>query len=303
MTSQQEITLESITRTCAQLVLDNLHNSPARQFLEMETSQIIKKSLLGDQHADSTAQIIAALNIAQTLEPRKIASKMRYDVSLAENQIDLIRQKDTGSSVGSGERHGATVSIVAPPGIPIRPILATLGFETYETLPSHVVTPEISPRPSGAVAHSSLHVIQGMLVLLGEAAGLNFYLAHVASLGGVQYFLRDGYERTRSVEFEPAPTQIIEFLKNVDIKATLESTTVEAHGNDVVLFSIPNLPMPVLGYLGTNGVNVVRNAEELVQALLLSGAGEVSGAQLIARAAKPDILNAMDKSPESERSS
>lgn len=279
MSTQDENNSESIVRTCAMLVLDKLHHSPAMELLENETSRIIRDGLVGENTGDSKGEIMAALDIAKAMNPRKLAAELRFEVSMSKTQIDLKRHVDHSAEPES-EPSGDTVSILVPPGIPVEPLLAAIGFETYEALPAHLVTPLISPCESSG---NNLTVVQAILGMLGQSADLGYYLSYVASVGGILEFLRWGHARTGKADFEATPAEIVEFLQTIDIKAVLESITIEAHGNDMILFTVPDLPLEVLARAGSNELNRVHGAEELVQVLGLSGFGEVTGAQLLDR--------------------
>jgi hypothetical protein len=278
MSTNDESTSTSIVRTCAMLVLGKLHDSPATHLLANETSRIIKSQLENETSSDAKTEIMAALDITKDLNPDKLAADLRFEVSVTGNQIDLKRHTDSSSPevLPSGD----TVSILAQTGIPIEKLLAALGFETYEALPAHLVTPRITRCEATG---NNLNVIQTMLGLLAESAGLGYYLSYVASMGGLLEFLRCGHAQTGKVDFEASPGEIIDFLKSADIRSMLESTTVEAYGADTVLFGVPDLPIEVLSHVGSNGYNKTSGAEELVRALGLSGAGEVTGAQLLDR--------------------
>jgi hypothetical protein len=278
MSTNDESTSTSIVRTCAMLVLGKLHNSPAMQLLANETSRIIKSKLENETSSAAKTEIMAALDITKDLNPDKLAADLRFEVSVTGNQIDLKRHTDPSSLeiLPSGD----TVSILAQTGIPIEMLLATLGFETYEALPAHLVTTRITRCESTG---NNLNAIQAMLGLLAESAGLGYYLSYVASMGGLLEFLRFGHARTGKVDFEASPAEIIDFLKTADIRAVLESTTVEAHGADMALFGVPDLPLEVLSHVGSNGYNKTSGAEVLIRALGLSGTGEVTGAQLLDR--------------------
>lgn len=282
MTVQYEITAHAIARTCARLVLDALPRTAAFHALELETAARIERSLERDTHEDVAAQIKAALHMSKVLLPRVIAAQVRFSVTRTADHLELTRQKNIGPHADHSNGP-SIISVAAPDALPSADLLTALGFVTYESLPQHLVTPGIKPT---ATPRNDMHAIQGMLILMGQAAGLDFSLVQIASIGGLLEFWRQGYDRTGGVEFVASTSEILDFLDGIDIVDILRGTTVEAHDASVMLFSAADLPLPVLAFVGSRGYNKAVG-ESVVEALGLAGIGEISGERLLERPEAP----------------
>lgn len=267
-----------VARTCAQLALANIPHTPALHFLELEMAAMITDSV-GSQgpHQGRLAEIRCALLAAKTLGPLKVASKIRYEVKRDRRSIEFVHQSPDGPGAAP-----EIVSVMAPEGVELDAVLATLGFVTYEVLPSHLVTPATTTMTKDM----SVGQIFGLLFLLGQAQGLDENLSRMAAMGGIQEFWRAGHARTGKVDFAAPPAEIFDFLGSVDMISILKDTAVEAHGHGAALFSVPDLPSQVLMHLGSNGYNIARDAGALVEALSLIDAGEVTGGDLLERAVR-----------------
>jgi len=264
-------TLSRLASICAKIALDGIGRAPASTAIQIVAAAKIQDTVQHQRpEPGSSEEILACISAASQLNPSQLAPQARYELTRTPTGLRFKRQPPEISSALRLLELKTTASL--------EQALTMLGFETYEYLPTHIVTPVVEGKKQ---ALALLPPLMELLVLLGSAAGLNPDLARMASMGAVQEFLRGHYARTSDMKADLDTAEALAFASNVDLVEVLKTTTIEPLDTDLALFAVPDLPMAVLMYVGAHQLNKARKAAEMLAALCGPDMVEVSGKALL----------------------
>lgn len=265
--------LQHIASLCAQIAMDGVGRLPASMALQIVATAKIENMVTSQGVGNGTAQqILACAAAAAKLQPDRLAPQAKYQLTSTNSGLHFKRLAAEIDPEFLRELEVRTTSTMEA-------ALPSLGFETYEHFPAHVVTPitVVKKHPTRLL----MHLLQ-LLDLMGARAGLNDDLARMAAMGAIQEFLREHYARTLDMKADLGSAEALSFVARVDLIEILKTTTVEPLASDVALFAVPDLPMPVLSHVGLHHLNVARKAERMLGELCGPEMIEVSGSSLLA---------------------